>query len=227
MFSWLNSLLGPKPSPHRAPDTPAPAPRSGRNAKRTAEQAKQERELIARAIHQGQLPEAVAETIDVSGHRQPFRLPSKVRCIDLNAADSALAELPSGIAVANRIDLTGCTALTSLPAGLKTGTLVLKNCTGLTALPENLEVSFLYLDGCTNLRRWPDSARVTAGRVSAKGCAKLENLPAELSVATLDLSGCAALKTIPPGVQVMAALKLAGSGVQGVPAHLGEAIVPE
>ena len=66
---------------------------------------------------------------------------------------TALTSLPAGLSVGASLDLEGCTALTSLPDSLTVGgDLDLIGCTALTSLPDSLSVGRnLYLIGCTGL----------------------------------------------------------------------------
>lgn len=195
MFTWLQSLLGSKPS--TPPLRPTPAASTTKGAK--------PRDTVRELILSGRAPDdLVAETVDLANERTPFRLPSRLRCVDLLLGGSAIAELPPGIVVANRLDLSGCANLRQLPAGLRTGTLNLSACTALTALPENLAVHFLVLDACTALHTWPDSAQVTLGRVSAIGCTALTQLPRTLGpLSSLNLAGCTALGPVPAEIRVV------------------------
>ena len=79
-------------------------------------------------------------------------LPRGLHCYEIRARASALTHLPNDLHVEFRLDLQDGRALTSLSAGLKTGTLILSNCTALTALPAGLDVCFLDLQGCAGLR---------------------------------------------------------------------------
>jgi uncharacterized protein YceK len=170
----------------------------------------------------GKAPEDLhVSFLDLSEVTEPFSLPARLQCFELKLARSAVHTLPAGIRVANQIDLTECKSLTSLPAGLQTGTLVLRDCTALEALPENLSVHFLVLDGCRALAHWPESARVTFGRVSARNCAALAAIPASLGPASsLDLSGCAAVKSLPQGAQVTSWVDIQGTGIRSLPESL-------
>ena len=97
--------------------------------------------------------------------------------------------------VNGNLTIVGCTALTSLPAGLTVGTnLCLYGCTALTHLPEGLSVGRdLDLDGCTKLTTLPDNLTV-GGDISLVRCTSLTHLPDGLTVGgRLYLSGCTAL----------------------------------
>ncbi|MES2692765.1 MAG: hypothetical protein V4773_04775 [Verrucomicrobiota bacterium] len=214
--AWLiDSIRGRRES--EQPPVFAP-PETPKRAKTKAEKKPAPRDLIVA----GRVPEDYeASRVDLSEESQRFALPPRLRCFELNLARTAVETLPAGLQVGNRIDLTGCASLTSLPEGLKTGTLILQDCTALEALPENLSVHFLVLDGCRALKRWPESARVTLGRVSARNCAALTSIPASLGpVTSLDLTGCAAISALPQGVQVSSWLDLQGTGVRSLPESL-------
>lgn len=171
----------------------------------------------------GQAPEDYStRKLDLSNVEQPFTLPARLQCFELILAGSSVTSLPPGVRVSHRIDLSGCKALSSLPEGLKTGTLLLRDCTALSALPEHLDVHFLTLDDCRALSHWPKSARVTLGHVSARRCTALKALPASLGpITSLDISGCTELRSIPAGVQVTSWLDRNGTGIRQLPESLG------
>ncbi len=170
----------------------------------------------------GQLPqETVLRSIDLSGEGTLSTLPDGLRCFSLNLSKTGVCGLPADLLVEFKTDLSDCTALESLPRGLKTGSLVLSRCVALKALPEDLEVNFLTLDGCANLEHWPESARVSIGTVSARECANLSRLPATLqSLTNLDLRGCRRIGALPPGLRLSGWLDLAGTGIQSLPDSL-------
>lgn len=159
-------------------------------------------------------------TLDLSDVRESFALPPRLRCFELKLANSSIQELLPEITVAHRIDLSR-TKLRRLPDRLKTGTLVMQDCSQLEALPKDLAVHFLVLDGCRALSVWPESARVSLGRISARGCAALQSIPSSLGpLASLDLSGCSALTMLPQGVRVSSWLDLEGTQIRQLPESL-------
>jgi len=207
---WLISRVSPGRRPAAIPQR-APLPQPKRKQKKPDEARKLI--LSGRASD-----DFVAGRLDVSEIKERFTLPARLRCFELNLAASAIETLPPQISVAHRIDLSGCAQLKSLPAGLRVGTLVLRDCVSLSALPENLEVHFLVLDGCRALQHWPETARVHTGRVSARGCISLGSVPASLGpVATLDLSGCNNITSLPEGARVTSWVDLQGTGVRRLP----------
>jgi hypothetical protein len=116
-------------------------------------------------------------------------LPAGLRCYELEARGTGLTTLPAGLQVGYRIDLSDSPYLTHLPAGLKTGVLILRNCLQLTALPEELAVYFLNVAGCEALAHWPASAAVEVGCADLRGCRSLHTLPAHLhNLAWIDLA---------------------------------------
>ena len=172
-----------------------------------------------RQILYGELPTDVGlRTLDLSGERGLTALPDGLHGFGLNLTDTGITELPADLHVDFKLNLTGCTALETLPRGRKTGSLVLTGCTALQALPEDLDVNFLTLDGCTALEHWPESARVTIGSVSARDCARLSGLPGTLgSLTNLDLRGCRRVDTLPPDLRLSGFLDVAGTGLIGLP----------
>jgi hypothetical protein len=139
----------------------------------------------------------------VSGCTALTALPAGLRCYELAARGTGLTGLPADLAVAYRLDLSDSPDLGSLPAGLRTGVLILRNCPRLVALPEGLRVYFLDVAGCAALAHWPESAAVEIG------CA--------------DLRGCRSLRALPPTVQNLAWIDLADSGVTALPPGLAGA----
>lgn len=125
---------------------------------------------------------------------------------------------PAGLTVTGKLDLSGQTALTTLPAGLTAGWFDLSGCTGLTALPADLRVRRLTLGGSwdpspllrgltcyqldlqnTAVRGLPADLRVEH-RLDLEGCVGLESLPAGLKVGCLNLRGCTGLRSLPEGL---------------------------
>jgi hypothetical protein len=145
-------------------------------------------------------------------------LPAGLRCHELDAGGTPLRRLPDDLAVAFALDLSGCTALEALPAGLSAGSLVLRDCTALAALPEGLDVCFLDISGCTALSAWPQRGTLRIGRLVARGCTGLRALPPWLTrIAQLDLRGCGGIRELPPGVEITSWLDVADSGLTGLP----------
>jgi hypothetical protein len=148
-------------------------------------------------------------------------IPSGLHCYDLDLRNSGLRELPAGLKVDNRLDLSDCQQLERLPEGLRVGSLVLRNCSALQQLPEGLDVSFLDIAGCTGLRDWPATGNISVGRLDASGCVRLRSLPDWLTnVAQLHLSGCGNLGRLPEGLRVSSWLDLGESSIMGLPESL-------
>lgn len=159
--------------------------------------------------------------VKLSGEQQLFELPPGLQCSSLDLSKSAVRELPDDLQVEFRLDLSDCAELTTLPRGLKTGSLFLSRCTKLRALPEALDVNFLTVDGCTALVTWPESARVSHGSVSARGCANLEGLPRALTqLANLDLSGCRKISSLPDTLELSGWLDVADTALTSLPESL-------
>ena len=97
------------------------------------------------------------------------------------------------------LDLSGCKALTKLPAGLTVGGyLYLSCCKALVSLPAGLTVGGnLNLSSCKALAELPAGLTV-GGNLYLSGCKALVSLPAGLTVGGyLNLSGCEALAELP------------------------------
>jgi hypothetical protein len=177
---------------------------------------------LAELIVGGRAPAQVIATIlNLSSLKDVTKLPAQLECHTLIWKDSPLVELPTGLRVSHKLDLSGSAQLERLPTGLSVPVLILTGCTQLTALPEGLKVDFLTLDGCTALKHWPDSAAVTIGAVSARGCVMLEKLPATLGpLTTLNLRDCVRIEQVPRGVQVRAWIDIGGTKIESLPETL-------
>jgi hypothetical protein len=127
-------------------------------------------------------------------------LPAHFACSSLQIHDGALRELPPGVRIGHKLDLTGCRYLEGLPEGLSVQVLILRFCTSLRALPASLKVAELHLGGCSSLTDWPG--------------------PITLRLANLSLTDCARLRHLPEGLQIDLALEVARSGLTALPASL-------
>jgi hypothetical protein len=157
----------------------------------------------------------------VSGCVKLEKLPDGLTCYELEARNTGLTELPADLRVEYRLDLTNNAKLHSLPYGLKTGSLILRDCVSLTELPEDLDVCFLDISGCLSFRRFPMRAKVRAGRLVAQNCPNLTYLPSWLTnIAQLDVRGCPNLTELPEQLQISSWLDLAGTGVEKLPRSL-------
>ena len=148
-------------------------------------------------------------------------LPTGLNCYELSAQNTHLTTLPADLSVEYRLDVSDCTSLTTLPAGLKVGSLILSGCTALETLPEGLDVYFLDITGCTRLAALPTQATVHVGKLIARGCTKLRTLPAWLTdLAQLDVSGCVNLTALPEGLRVSSWVDLAHTQITALPASM-------
>jgi len=145
-------------------------------------------------------------------------VPPGLRFYELNLTGTAIECLPDDIQVDYRLDLSQCHKLTTLPRGLKVGSLVLRECTSLCALPEGLDVCFLDIEGCSQLASWPTQASIRIGRLIARGCTKLTTLPIGLRrIAQLDLRDCVGIQELPEGLEVTSWIDIAGTGLSRLP----------
>lgn len=159
--------------------------------------------------------------LDLSGCWNPEHLLPGLNCYELDVKNSAITSLPSNLRVEYRIDLEGCTALRSLPEGLKVGSLILRGCISLEALPDGLDVYFLDISGCTGIASWPRRGSIQVGRLTARGCAQLRSLPPWMSrLAQLDLRDCTNLRELPEGLVVTSWVDVAGTRIRALPASL-------
>lgn len=109
-------------------------------------------------------------------------------------------EAPAHLTVTGELDFSQETRLTALPEELEVERLVLDDCSALRSLPPGLRCSWLSAQE-TPLTALPDDLQVTS-RLDLSGCDLLATLPAGLTVETLVLRGCTGLKALPEGVQV-------------------------
>lgn len=207
MFDFLKRLCGSNSKAASTPAAPPPVPISTvRVQKKTAK---------APAL------DGKTRIVDFSEEKGTIDIPAGLACFELNLSGTSIEELPAGISVSHRINLSGCERLVRLPAGLRTGTLDLSGCTSLRELPENLQAHFIILDGCRALETWPASAKVSLGRVSMRGCSRLTALPPELGpLSSLDLGGCRGITAIPDGVRVTTWIDIKDTGVKRLPPGL-------
>jgi hypothetical protein len=141
-------------------------------------------------------------------------LPARLKCYELNLAQTDIRRLSADLSVAMRLDLRGCDRLEALPEGLTVGTLNLRGCTNLRALPERLSVWFLDLAGCWAFDAWPREANIRAGRLQLRGCTALTSLPPYLErLSALDVCDCPNLRALPAELVVTGWLDLARSGL--------------
>jgi hypothetical protein len=161
------------------------------------------------------LPENLdAEVFDFSQCPDFEKLPRGLRCFELNLSNTRVRKLPDDLSVESILNLSGCTELVELPAGLKLGTLHLRGCQSLAALPEELDVWFLDLTGCWNLHTWPKRAAIHSGRLTLRGCTALTELPAYLGpVAALNVRDCPNLRDLPDQLRITGWIDVAQSGL--------------
>lgn len=144
-----------------------------------------------------------------------------LRCDMLELPESGITGLPGDLAVRHKLDLTGCRALTGLPEGLTTGSLILNGCVSLRTLPRGLSAVFLDLTGCVALRSLPDDMRMRGGHLVLRNCQWLTRLPEHVGeIAGLDLAGCLNVTRLPDGLQVASWIDLAGTGLTALPERL-------
>lgn len=109
-------------------------------------------------------------------------------------------QAPEHLRVNGDLDLSGETRLTTLPTGLEVGRLVLDQCSALTTLPEGLRCISLSAQG-TPLITVPQDLHVIS-LLDLSGCDLLTTLPEGLQVRTLVLRGCTGLVALPENMHV-------------------------
>ncbi len=117
---------------------------------------------------------------------------------------AGLRALPASLRVSGELDVSACTQLESLPAGLRLIALNAVGCVGLRHLPDDLWVSGeLAIRGCTQIEQLPAGLRLR--KLDALGCVKLQELPGDLQVSDeLVLTNCTSLESLPEGLSARA-----------------------
>jgi predicted DNA-binding WGR domain protein len=160
---------------------------------------------------------SVAELI-LSGCKNFKTIGEEFVCYHLDASNTAIVSLPDDISVDYRINLAGCTKLTSLPENLKVTSLDLTDCTSLTELPAGLEVSFLNISGCTSLETFPKHGSIQVGNLIATGCTNLQKLPPWLgALSQLNIEDCPNIKKLPKSLTISSWLDFVGSSLTSLP----------
>ncbi len=139
------------------------------------------------------------------------------------ASCQSLRILPDDLQATQKIDLTDCANLESLPAGLTTHTLILTNCTALKALPEGLRVTNLTISGCTALTEWPTSGLPGLRNLEMRGCTALTAWPTvgPAAMRSLDMRGCAQMRSTPPWLRRVHDLNISDCGsIEHLPENL-------
>ena len=158
------------------------------------------------------------EQLTISGCTNLHELPADLKAWRLHASGSSLRTLPADIRIPYRIDLRDCAQLRSLPAGIKTGSLILRGCTSLASLPEQLECRFIDLTHCTSLAAWPEHGPQSIWRLRLRGCHQISTLPGWLmEVAQLDVSGCVRIARLPDALRVLDWIDIAGTAITSLP----------
>ena len=161
------------------------------------------------------IPEGIkAGRINATGCRDLAALPASLDTYEMSLSGTAVEVVPSGVRVKYRLDLTDCSRLRQLPAGLHVGSLILRNCTALTHLPPGLHVNSLDLRGCTALSELPDDLRVEHGRLDLRDCRQVSRLPAGIGpLAQLNIANCSRLGELPPNLVVNSWIDIGGSAI--------------
>lgn len=165
-------------------------------------------------------PISVAGQLDLRGFSGE-RLTDGLQCYELDARGSNLTCLPESFRVEARLVLDDCRKLSSLPEGLETGSISLRNCVSLKHLPDRISTWFLDLTGCTQFESWPAEGTIHRGSLILRNCVRVRSLPGWLGrLSHLDLAGCVGLTEIPEGVSVSSWIDIGGSSVTRLPASM-------
>lgn len=153
-------------------------------------------------------------------------------------ASRGFTSLPDGLDVI-QLSVCGCTALRSLPRGLRCTRLLIsgtpithlppdlmvrdvldaRTCTQLTSLPAGLRLHTLIVAGCTRLEALPPDLLVY-GQLDVSGCVALKRLPDVLQAEWIQADGCIRLQELPHGTSA-SVLSLRGcSALRELPEEL-------
>jgi hypothetical protein len=119
------------------------------------------------------------------------------------------------------LDLSECTGLKHLPAGLRAYELNLTR-TAIRSVPQDLFVdTTLNLTNCRELASLPEG--LTVGSLILRGCTSLETLPEDLDCWFLDLTGCWAFHRWPRQARIRSGrLNLRGcTALSSLPEYVG------
>ena len=118
-----------------------------------------------------------------------------------------------------KINLTGCTALTKLPSGLLASFLNISR-TGILEIPEDLGVTYDLRASYSSLTTLPKNFSMD-GTLSLDHCSNLEELPKGISIGEdLNLSECENLRELPNHLCVGHKLILQGASINALPSDL-------
>lgn len=158
-----------------------------------------------------------AQTVVLSDCAQLRRLPSRLTCERLILQRSAIAELPNDLHVSELIDARDCRNLESVGA-VAVQRLVLSGCVRLESLPRGLTAASIDLSGCYRLRELPEGFGVTLRALCLRDCACMDHLPSGMMrLESLDVRGCRQLTSLPDEIRVRSWIDVAGSGLAHLP----------
>jgi hypothetical protein len=138
----------------------------------------------------------------------PLRAVPAVRCEDLYLYHLPLLErLDSNLEVSQRLGLSDCDALRTLPPGLRAGRdLSVTRCGSLVDLGDGLTLQEgLSVEDCPVLTRLGDNLAV-GGKVEVRLCDGLVELGHRVSARGITLSGCGAFRSVGEGLEISGAL---------------------
>jgi hypothetical protein len=177
---------------------------------------------LSNCVNLKRLPRGLkVRRLKLSGAWNPEPLLAGLSCYELDLSQTHVTTIPPDLRVEYKLDCSGCAALQMLPAGMKVGSLILRDCFSLEALPEDLQVYFLDISRCTGIANWPQRGRIEVGRLTARGCAQLRTLPPWLTrLAQLDLRDCTNLRELPANLSISSWIDVAGTRIRALPPAL-------
>lgn len=146
-------------------------------------------------------------------------LPSRLQLRELSLVDlPQLSSVLTHTTVTDRLTLTNCPQVTSLPDMREVSMLTLAGMSSLRALPYGLHAQYLDLSGCTHLEGWDDPEITTLRQLNLRDCSSFHALPPNLrQIDRLDISGCTRLNMLPPFLTVTDWLDIGGTAIHSLP----------
>lgn len=147
---------------------------------------------------------------------------TKIRAYNLQLQKSNIKKLDSRFEIYNRLNLSDCENLTTLPKNLEVNQLILSRCTALKKLPHGLKVRALDIRGCTGLTETPPDMMVEEMEIIADGCTNLIKIDGIFSkLVRASFRGCTALRFLPPDFYVEQWVDIGQTQIENMPINFG------
>lgn len=157
------------------------------------------------------------EELQLNDCVQLRRLPRRLFCLNLSMQRSAIEALPEDLQCFGLLDARDCRALREV-ATLTAERIDLSGCVRLESVPAGLEARNIDLGGCYRLRELPEGFGATTRELSLRDCTLLDHLPEGMRhLVSLDLRGCRSLTVLPEGIRVRSWIDVANTGLTDLP----------